>query len=116
MPLEGWKCLECGVVYAPFVKECRCSVKIKSNEEQVGCLHDYPGPYVACTKCGLMMVSNWDFKSSIDRADQSPCHHVWSEQGRAGRYCTKCMMQEVLWERPGNTTRIRHTKCGGENG
>ena len=27
---EGWKCPECNTVYAPFIRECRCSKK-KTN-------------------------------------------------------------------------------------
>ncbi len=125
--LEGWKCLECGVVYAPFVKACRCSVKIQNNYEQVTCLHEWPGPDTPCINCGLVISTvqqacfhNWPemgpectkcglrFVGGITFTTPVPtiCQHIYGEQLTAGRFCTLCGMQEVRWEQPGNMCKV----------
>ncbi len=100
--LEGWKCLECGVVYAPFVTECRCSATISTNEEQVGCFHDWPRPWAPCSKCGLVLgIPTW---SAAEEPAPVPCQHIFpSESTTAGNRCTLCGVQEVLWENPNHT-------------
>ena len=95
MQLEGWKCLECGTVYAPFVKECRCSVKITSNVQLPVCFHTYINE--KCTKCGMIMT-----RITFDSPEPPvPCPHVYPENmtTTAGRICSLCGVQEVLWER-----------------
>ena len=32
---EGWKCSECGTVYAPFIRECNCSRNVKPTISSV---------------------------------------------------------------------------------
>jgi len=142
MQLEGWKCLECGTVYAPFVKECRCSVKIQDNTQLARCDHDWPGPYVPCTKCGLMTTDlqkacfhNWPDTSSpctkcglkmgqgitftvpegVPKVDISGCVHVYPDSSltTAGRFCSLCGAQEVLWERPGRPGTISRGTING---
>ena len=112
MQLEGWKCLECGVVYAPFVTECRCSVKIQDNVEQAGtvCFHNWPSSSTPCTKCGMVMTEI----TFMPTVDISGCTHVYPDSSltTAGRFCSLCGAQEVLWEKPGNTCSI----CGDTSG
>ena len=100
MQLEGWKCLECGVVYAPFVKECRCSVKIQDNVDLAQCFHLYTEG--KCTKCGMVMAGITFTPTVVD----TECVHVYPDSSltTAGRFCSLCGSQEVLWEKPGNTT------------
>ena len=116
MQLEGWKCLECGVVYAPFVKECRCSVKmvkIQGNmDADHACFHNWPDSVSPCTKCGIMMTSpvTFDFQPYV--VQTPPCQHLYDDSSltTAARLCTKCGMQEVRWEKPGT---VGGTKEGG---
>ena len=102
--LEGWKCLECGTVYAPFVKECRCSVKIESNVQLPVCFHTYINE--TCTKCGMAMT-----RITFDSPEPTICQHIYGDNRTAGRFCTLCGTQEVIWEQPGNTCYE-----GGTNG
>ena len=88
---EGWKCGECGVIYAPFIKECRCSVKIIGNIiGNDACFHDWAGPGHKCTKCGLIHLGGITF----DSPSATICQHTWSEEGQStgGQYCTNCGM------------------------
>ena len=105
MQLEGWKCLECGVIYAPFVKECRCSVKIQDNMDQ--CFHNWPDTSAPCTKCGLKMTGGITFTvpPNVPVVDISGCVHVYPDSSltTAGRFCSLCGVQEVLWEKSGTT-------------
>ena len=100
MQNEGWKCLECGVVYAPFVRECRCSVNMVGNDQV--CFHEYADKGTTCTKCGLTMIG---LSFDVEPYNATPCQHVYPESGigTAGTLCTKCGMQKVIWEDPGNT-------------
>ena len=132
MQLEGWKCLECGVIYAPFVKECRCSVKIQDNVRiscnhnwpspdaeclncgltleslQAVCFHYWPDTSAPCTKCGLKMGSGITFTvpPNVPVVDISGCVHIYPDSSLTtqGRFCSLCGAQEVQWETPGNTT------------
>ncbi|KKL25594.1 hypothetical protein LCGC14_2403740 [marine sediment metagenome] len=106
--LEGWKCLECGVVYAPFIKECRCSAKVITNEEQVACFHNWTGPGTKCTKCGLIMIGGITF----DSPPPTICQHIWSESGAStgGRYCLNCGACEPLFS-PVKTTADEQGEC-----
>lgn len=106
MQLEGWKCGECGVVYAPFVTECRCAAKIQDNTEET-CFHYWPNTSTPCTKCGVMM-SGITFDMNIPTVDISGCVHVYPDSSltTAGRFCSKCGAQEVLWERPSTISAI----------
>lgn len=93
MMVEGWKCGECGVVYAPFINECRCSVKYQGND-QAECFHNWPEPYHPCTKCGY--VTPMPTFTTVQ--DQTVCQHTWSESGQstAGRYCLNCGASDPL--------------------
>ena len=84
--IEGWKCGECGVVYAPFVTECRCSVKFQGNND--ACIHDWAGPGYTCKKCGFINIGGLDF----DTPPSTICQHTWSELGQStgGRHCLNC--------------------------
>ena len=71
---ESWKCIECGVVYAPFVTECRCSVTVATNEMYLTCVHEWPEPYAPCTKCGMTM-GGVTFEVSAPTVDIVGCQH-----------------------------------------
>lgn len=138
MQLEGWKCLECGVVYAPFIKECRCSVKIQDNVDIAGCPHSYtdgrctqcglmmpglvcfhnwPSTSAPCTKCGVMMGAGITFTPTVvPTVDISGCEHVYPDSSltTAGRFCSLCGAQEVLWERPGTICKVTVSAIGGD--
>ena len=107
MQLEGWKCLECGVVYAPFVTECRCSAKMSTNDVHLVCIHEWPEPYAPCTKCGVRMEGiSFTVPPNVPVVDISGCVHIYPDSSltTAGRFCSLCGSQEVLWEKTGNTT------------
>ncbi len=127
---ESWKCIECGVVYAPFVTECRCSVTVATNEIHLTCVHEWTEPYAPCTKCGVKIQEiqatcfhNWPepyapctkcgmimggvrFEVSTPTVDIVGCQHIYGDNTTTGRFCTLCGTQEVLWEKPGNTCLV----------
>jgi len=86
--MEGWVCPKCETVYAPFIKECRCSVKINFN---ISCIHDWAGPGHKCSKCGLINLGG-NVTISTPQQEVLPCEHVWSEPGQStlGPQCKKC--------------------------
>ena len=104
MQLEGWKCMECGVVYAPFIKECRCSVKINFN---YACIHDWPGPGVKCSKCGLINLSG-SFIIDTPQQEVLPCQHEWCESGQStlGPQCKICGALQQPFDNQSTGTKV----------
>lgn len=96
--INGWKCGECGVVYAPFIKECRCAVKLNDQAE---CFHNWPERHAPCTKCGYVIpMPSFTFTPTVEKVDLSVCQHTWSEIYTNGRHCLNCGETEPLFGTP----------------
>ena len=68
--IEGWKCPECGQVFAPFVKKCdTCK-----------------GSGVTITPIGTVIDNNPPIQ-------MPPCQHIWGAMQTNGIFCTICGAQ-----------------------